>query len=221
MFNKKICKKCGRKIDKNYEFCPYCGNKLKKSEDWGLLGKEDDFESINEFRVPKGFNILFNSLVKNIDKQFKELDRGIGEENNISPKKGGISISISTSGSHPPKIRVNSFGNAPQFKKKEKEIKKQIKEVKNLPQTNLRNFSKLPREEPSTSIRRLSDRIIYEIKIPGVKSIKNISINRLENSIEIKAVSKNKAYFKLIPINIPIRDYNLEKGKLVLELDTE
>ena len=53
------------------------------------------------------------------------------------------------------------------------------------------------------------------------KTKKYISIVKLENSIEIKAVSKKKAYIKLIPINMPITNYQLEKGKLILELEAK
>ena len=41
---------------------------------------------------------------------------------------------------------------------------------------------------------------------------------KLENSIEIKALAKNKAYVKRIPINLPIINYDFSKEKLVLEL---
>ena len=53
--------------------------------------------------------------------------------------------------------------------------------------------------------------------MPGIKSIKDISIIKLENSIELKAISKNKAYFKLIPINLPITNYGILKERLILE----
>jgi len=82
-------------------------------------------------------------------------------------------------------------------------------------------FPKLPKKDPETHIRRFSDRVIYEIKMPGVKSVDDISITQLENSIEIKATTKTKAYSKIIPINLPIYDYNLSKGLLTLELEAK
>ena len=84
---------------------------------------------------------------------------------------------------------------------------------------NLKRISTLPKEEPSTKIRRLANKVIYEINLPEVKSINDVSILRLENSIEIKALAKNKAYFKSIPINLPIINYILSEGKLVLEFE--
>ena len=228
MLKKRICKRCERKISEKYEFCPYCGNLLNensKQEDWGILGQNDFMSSAGETRFPKGLNIILNSLMKNLDKQFKNLDREISgvKTDNKNPwtkiKKGGISISISTSGDSPPKIKIRSFGNDPKFKQEEQQIKEKTKKIpSNLSPGNLKKLSDLPKEEPSTNIRRLSNKVIYEIDMPNVKSIKDVSIIRLENSIEIKALAKNKVYFKLIPINLPIMNYNLSKGKLVLEL---
>jgi len=62
---------------------------------------------------------------------------------------------------------------------------------------------------------------VYEIKMPGVKSPEDISIIQLENSIEIKALANKKVFYKIIPINLPIRNYNLSKGILTLELDSK
>jgi len=216
MFKKKECKKCRKKINDTYEFCPYCGNLLNENfkEDWGMLGKNDVMPSINEIKFPVGLNMIFNSLMKNLNKQFGELDKERKIRKPKMFKKDGISISISTSGNRPPKIRVNSFRNSPKFK----QVKKQIKMPSNFSQENLKKFSSLPREEPLTNLRRLSDKVVYEIDLPGVKSISDISIIKLEKSIEIKAVAEDKAYFKLITISLPIINYNLSDGKLVLEL---
>ncbi len=229
MFKKKRCKNCGKKISKDYDFCPYCGAQLKElfeenNEDWGLLGK-DDF-SHEGIKLPMGFNTLLNSLLKNLNKQIDEFE-DVKKEKKTGMKKGGIGISIYTSGNKPPKIRVTSFGNIPKFKKKEKKMKEKIKKIKNLPQTSPKKFSGLPKKEPETNIRRLSNKIVYEIKMPEVKSIKDVSITQLESSIEIKALAipkgrkKKYVYYKIIPVNLPIRKYNLSKDKLVLELGTQ
>lgn len=224
MFKKKTCKNCGEKINEKYNFCPYCRVPLNEGEDWGMLGKNDFVAPMEEMRLPMGLNTIFNSLMNNLNKQFNELGRDMKEEkkSKTSARRGGISISISTSGNLSPEIRVKSFGDIPEFKEGGRKIKKKVKGLK---MDNLENKSKkfagLPKEEPATDIRRFSNRVIYEIKIPGVKSMKDISIIQLENSIEIKALAKDKVYSKLIPINLPIRGYNLEKGKLVLELEAK
>lgn len=222
MFKKKKCRNCGEKINESYNFCPFCRMPVNDSgEDWGMLGK-NDFMGPDEIKLPMGINTLFNSLVKNLNKQFKELDKEeIKQSKKPGIKKGGISISISTSGDKPPEIKVKSFGNIPELQEQEKQMEEKPKRLKGLASADSKKFAGLPKKEPITDIRRLSNRVVYEIKMPGVRSIKDVSIIQLENSIEIKALAKDKVFQKIIPINLPIRDYALSQGKLVLELDAK
>lgn len=218
MFGKK-CSQCGGDINKKHKYCSTCGSPLQKEEDFGMLGREDIFD--DQIKFPMGFNMIFNSLIKNLDKQFQNMDREVIKHTpDPKIKKGGISISISTSPGKEPQIKINSFGGGPMLEQSSHPVKKELKLVKKLPRTNIK-IGKLPKKEPTTNIRRLSDKVIYEINIPGVKSLKDVSIIQLENSIEIKALAKDKAYIKLIPIGLPILDYSLDKGKLVLELEAK
>ena len=89
-----------------------------------------------------------------------------------------------------------------------------------LPISDSGKFAGLLKKEPETNIRRLSNKVVYEIKLPGVKSVKDVSIIQLENSIEIKALADKKVFYKIIPINLPINNYNLSSGILTLELDS-
>jgi HSP20 family molecular chaperone IbpA len=226
MFKKKTCNKCGKKIVDKYEFCPYCGNSFRGDsgeEDWGMLGKDDLLPSSSEIKFPLGLNLIFNSLMKNLHTQFSKLDKEMKKEQKNTnggkiniPRKSGISISISTSGSKPPAIKINSFGDD----QKLKQIKKKVKEMplNTLSKETLKKISTLPKQEPLTNIRRFSEKVVYEIDMPGVKSLKDVSIIKLENSIEIKALAKEKVYFKLISINLPIINYDFSKEKLILEL---
>jgi len=34
-------------------------------------------------------------------------------------------------------------------------------------------------------------------------------------------LAKNKVYYKVIPINLPVKNYNLSKEKLILELEAK
>jgi HSP20 family molecular chaperone IbpA len=222
MFKKRICQKCGRKIEEKYSFCPYCGDRINtgiNNDDWGMLGKNDFMPSANEIKLPIGFNAIFNSVMKNLTKEFNEqLSRNSFQGEEKQPKKvkkDGISISISTFGDGPPKIKVTQLGEKPRL-----EVQEQKEKLKpnTFTKEKIKKLASLEREEPQTNIRRLSNRVVYEIEMPGVKSLDDISIIKLENSIEIKALSKNKAYVKIIPINLPITNYNLSEGKLILEL---
>ncbi|MEX0920714.1 MAG: zinc ribbon domain-containing protein [Candidatus Pacearchaeota archaeon] len=226
MFNKKRCSNCNEKLDSDYNFCPYCRTPTKGkniNEDWGMLGK-NDFDQNNGEIFPRGLNTLFNSLFSNLseqmDKQLREMGK-LKDQKQRKEKKRGIGISIHTSNGKPPEIRVTSFGGPVSNFKSKKNTKKNKSSVLELPSANAKKFLGLPKEEPKTEIRRLSDKVIYELKLPGVKSLKDISISRLENSIEIKALGKNKVFQKIITLNLPIKKYKFLKKKLVLELDAD
>ncbi len=221
MFFKKKCSRCNRKISSDFEFCPSCGINLgreKRQKDFGFLGQDD---SINlGFQTKMPFQGLFGSLLKQIDSQFQVLDKELGkdiEKARKSPFARGISINISSGSGTQPKIQVRGFG--PGFNnvqvKEAKQIKTKISDEK------LKQISKLPRKEAETKVRRLSNKVIYEIDVPGVFSLDNVLINKLENSIEIKAFSEDKVYVKLLPIKMPLLGYKLEDEKLVLELDSQ
>ena len=210
MFKKKKCPRCKSKIKDSYSFCPSCGMNLSGKEDrqeWGMLGKNDFENLVNEIKLPAGINMLFNSLMKGLDKQLGELDKDRKKQQ--KPTKG-ISISIST---NPFAQQTNNPQNQTKKKDNQTNFSKQISNEK------LKKIASLPKEEPQTTMKRLSNSILYEIKMPGVKSTDDIAINSHENSVEIKALSKDKAYFKIIPFGLPIIDYNLEKGNLIIEFE--
>jgi len=218
MFKKKKCEKCGKKIEEKYSFCPYCGNNSNDDdEDFGMLGKNDFMPIANEMKLPLGLNTLFNSLMKNLSKELDEQLKGnFAEDKSKKVKKDGISISISTFGNGAPKIRVSPMRNQ---KIEQEKVNEKFKR-NNFTKEKIKRFSELKREEPKTNLRRLSNKIIYEIELPDVKSIEDVSIVNLENSIEIKAIGEKKAYTKIIPIRLPIKNYDLSEGKLILELGT-
>ena len=232
MFKKKKCRNCNEKIDKNYNFCPYCRASIEDgfdNEDLGMLGKNDT-EFLEGIKMPLGFNTIFNSLLKNLNKQFSQMDGELLDQNSKKSfehtgnpgnriKKSGISIRISTTQGKPPEIKIKSFGNHQNELQRDSNQEDIQPVLKKFTEKEAKRFLSLPRKEPSTEIRRLANKVIYEIKIPGVKSLDDVSISQLENSIEIKALTKAKAYSKIIPINLPIKKYNLSKGKLILELD--
>ncbi|MCH8945561.1 MAG: zinc ribbon domain-containing protein [Nanoarchaeota archaeon] len=222
MFGKKGCKKCGERIAKKYLFCPNCGNLLNKKkikEDFGMLGKDDFVNEFENFQSSifggAGEKVLGKMLKSTMRMLEKEMKKEFKRKNNGNIKNPRTNFQLFINGE-----RIDNFQTNRHTHQK---IKKQKKEISsnNLPQNHLKKFSKLPKNEPKTNVRRFSDKVIYEINIPGVKSIKDVSIIKLENNIEIKAITKDKAYNKLIPFNFPITDYNFSRGKLILELDSK
>jgi hypothetical protein len=212
MFGKIKCKFCNNKISKKFQFCPYCGrNQSDKAP-------PEFFQPIFKMGFP--FDQIMKQMTKQIESQLKETDMELGEfkmkENQLPKKMKGISISISQSGNGEPIIKVNNLGENENIKRIE------MKEEPSFPQTNLseaemEKISKLPKEEPKANVRRMTDKIIYEINLPGVKK-EDIMITKMHNSIEIKAFTKDKVFFKLLPISLPIMKSELKNGKLILEL---
>jgi len=216
MFNKKKCAKCGEKLNKEYSYCPICGKPTeeKTSENWGMLGKNDFQEETNQFDMSFMGGMGGNMLGKMLNNAMKMLENEMQKE--ARPKKTNFSRSNIRLMINGKEIPINN-----QQPTQKNPTTKKITQKKNLPQNILKGFSKLPKEEPQTNIRRLSDKVIYEIKLVGVKSDASISIRQLEDSIEIKAITKEKAYQKIIPINLPIIDYSFSKESLVLELEAK
>jgi len=227
MFRRKItCVRCRNKIDREFSYCPFCGAKIEKKKSSGWLDEPLDFNEI-------GMRFPFSSLFKEIDKHLKDFDQVLWPKRIESKEKsegkerpftrsGGVSISISSTGGEPI-IRVKPFSFGKPIKGIREEVikvKEPVIKTKRLSKQEAEALLKLPKAEPSTKVRRLTDRIIYEIDLPGVQE-KDVVVNKLQNSIEIKAFTKNKAFFKLIPIALPILRYYLEKGKLIVELKPE
>ena len=217
MFGKK-CSHCNRKIEKDFDFCPYCGTNLGKNrdkKDYGFLGKDDFLSGENlGVNLPGGFDKIISSLMNQLDGQMRNLNKEIKTDKKIPVNAKGISISISMGGKAP-EIKVSGMPGSKIEPVKEVGLKNVLSSEK------AKEISKLPREEARTSVRRMTDKVIYEIDLPGVQGLNNLLINKLENSIEIKAFAKNKVYVKLIPLNLPLINYHLENEKLVLEFKTK
>ena len=240
MFGKKTCSGCNEKVSKEFDFCPHCGSafgKGKNKEDYGMLGTDDElerteasspFESILGKMSSGMFNKLFGNAVKmlekELEKEFKNQNQNVGinenqNQNPIFPQRTNFEIIINGKRINPENIRFSQKVLHPS----ENSNKQKKKTIPKMSSESMKKISKMKKKEPSTNIRRLSNKVIYEIDIPGVKSMEDISIIKLENSIEIKALAedKKKAYSKLIPINLPITNYEFSDGKLILELDAK
>jgi len=228
MFNKKECQKCRERISEKSKFCPNCGfpsSKNYNDDDWGMLGKDDYTQDVEDpFMMPFGgisgrmINKMFNSAMKMLE---KEMTREMTRVNSPAKRvQSRTNIKLMINGKE---VNLNNLPNQQQHRQQnQQQIRPRPEKipVNNLSSDKIKEMSSLPKEEPETNIRRLSNKVIYEINMPEVKSIKDISIIKLENSIEIKALGKKKVYFKLIPINLPIADFNLDNGRLILELET-
>ena len=209
MFNKDKCPKCEKKVNKNNSFCSNCGKQLReiKMKKNGMLGENDFIENkkTNSNGIlgnlnDKMLNKMLNGAMKMLE---KEMQKGMQGDLKKMPKT---------------KVKIMLNGKELGLNGAPKVVQNQPKKII-LPKRILKNFANLRKTEPKTKLKRLGDTIIYEIELPQVESIENISIIQLESSIEIKAVSKENAYSKLIPINLPITNFNFSNEKLILEMN--
>ena len=222
MFREK-CSRCNKKIKKGYDFCPYCGNSLKEDGgDYGFLGKRDTEEGFDQFGLPFGFNMLLKPLMRELPKLMSELDKELKEDSGqergskTGPHTRKFTIHIGRPGQKPIKIQSGN--------KNLNQINRPKKNALSLPKISTEeseDVKKLPRKEPETNVRRLSNKIIYELELPGVNSIENIGINKLETGLEVKAISEKQLFSKFLEVNLPLMNYSFRKGKLVLELGLE
>ena len=216
MFKKKTCARCGKKTSTKFNFCPSCGSNLANNsdEDWGMLGKDDNFLEEDSFSAPLLGGFSAKMLNKMLGGAMKMLEKELEKEMKES-KRTNFELYINGKRIAPDKITVTR-------KPIEKVTTKPKEKIsRTLSQEALKKFLELPKKDPLTNVRRLSNKVVYEIEVPGVESINDISIVKLENSIEIKAIAKDKAYKKIIPIDLPITDYKLDGQKLVLELSVK
>tara|TARA_Y100000310_G_scaffold344303_1_gene456301 strand:- start:1442 stop:2092 length:651 start_codon:yes stop_codon:yes gene_type:complete len=205
------CPECKSKVQDSYSFCPYCGSDLidreKEMKDFGMLGKNDVDTNQN---MPANFGFtdkligsLVNSLAKNLDKQLKNIDKDVERDlsnTEIRSLPNGI------------KIRIG-------YPTQEKEQKKVSKQT--VSSSQIERMSTLPRAEAKSSVKRLSDKVVYELSTPGVESPNDIFVSKLESGYEVKAIGSKKIYVNSLPINLPLKRLSLAKNKLLVEFKAE
>jgi len=202
------CTNCNQRVKRAHNFCPNCGKILKQEsfEDWGMLGKNDAINQQDELALMlQGMG--GGMLGKMLNQTMKMLEKEIAKETSSQEKT--------------PRMKIMINGQEIPLKEKGKpKVPVKIMPIE-LSTESQKKFSKFKKTEPKTSLKRLGDKIIYELETPGVESIKDISIIRLEKGLEVKAVAKNKAYQKSIKIDLPLTKYQLLEGVITLELEAK
>lgn len=211
-FGKKLkeikCTRCEGILKKEFSFCPYCGTSLVTKEEmernYGLLGKNDSVANAgpetmmnsNLGITDKIINNMFNMVMKNLGQQMRD-DM---EHAEISQLPNGIKISI---------------GQAPRRKQVPRIIKKTLTE------DQLQRLATLPRKEAKSTIRRLSDKVVYELNTPGVLTTEDIFISKLESGYEVKALGNKNMYVNSLQIGLPLKGISLDKNKVLVEFKTQ
>jgi len=213
------CPNCKKDIERNWKFCPYCGYELQRE---GLFDRFfsrffkkdffDEFKSIDKF-------FERNMEAFDLSPLFKETEL---EKRRFKGPIKGFSIQITTGTGMEPKVNVKTFGDVDK-KEIEKEVydKLGIKKKPEVIEEKTEKLIKPPKvtEEPKANIKRLGSKVIVDLEIPDVKSEDEIEIRELENSVEVKAIAKDKAYFKILtkPAQFNLTHKSFKNGILHLE----
>jgi len=216
---KKRCPECEKKIEREFDFCPYCGTSMKNKEGYGLLGNDDEISMPNA-KIPKSLNnnhlldrligSAFSTAIKMVEKEMNT------KENQKIPENLQLYINGK-------KINLTKKQSPEQIQGKPQEIDEEgnpvkiIREVPKISEEVLKKSAKLPRKEAKTKLTRLKDKVIYELDTPGINSINNIVINKLEQSLEVKAYTEKAVFIKNISIKLPLISYSIKSDKLFLE----
>jgi hypothetical protein len=137
----------------------------------------------------------------------KQLGSEMQKQGKASQMPKGFSIQISTGLPNMNQMQGNSNAKP----------KKEIIQSKISDKEKERRMS-LKRKEAESSIRRLPDKVVYEIKCPGAKSKEDVVLAPLENGVEIRIYTKDFCYVKSIPMKIDILGFNVKDGKMFLDL---
>jgi HSP20 family molecular chaperone IbpA len=214
------CRNCGSEVNEKWDFCPRCGSRLRGG--------------------------LFTDVFSRMEHELKEMDRMFERDFEVfdlspffrKPIKGrGFSIKITKGSGEKPKVSVKTFGDVDR-KEIEEEAKKmgfrdrlgllksKIRETERYEKPEVKESEELSisgaktTEEPKTQVKRMGDKIVVEVELPEVRNQKDIEVKSLENSIEIKAKSGDKAYFKILtkPPQTSVISKSFRNGILYLEL---
>lgn len=223
---KRRCSNCEKKIARDFDFCPYCGMHMKdRKKDYGMLGKDDHIDPFlqpieSSSFMDKIIGGVFSSAMKIMEKQFQEV-----EESEMNRKKMNQNSRRQRIPSHlqlyinGQRIPLESQSIAPMIGNEEDEGEnvRVLKKTPKISEETIKKSSGLPRKEAKTKLTRLKDKVIYELDTPGISSLNNVVINKLESSIEIKVYTEKTVYMKTLQIKLPLASYSVRQDKVFLE----
>jgi len=140
--------------------------------------------------------------MRSLDKQFKNADR---EFTNTEVKSfpNGIKIRIG-----PPIPGKRQTKNNPT-----------LNHV--LTEKQLKKMANLPRATAKTSVKRIGDRVVYELSTPGLESKEDVFVSKIESGYEVKVIGNKKVYVNSLPLNLPLRKLSILKNKLLVEFNNQ
>jgi HSP20 family molecular chaperone IbpA len=214
------CQVCGSRMEKGWGFCPRCGSRAS-----------GDFFGEIFSRMRKELAEMNRLMEKDIEAfdlspWFREIERKAPAR----PKGSGFTIKIVQSGGGKPDISVRTFGDVDKGK-----LGREIEGLGALQGTGkpvsrglfrpkpakqeIALKGRMRTEEPRTSVASSASKVMVSIQLPGVKSDRDIEICELEDSVEVKALAKDRAYFKILtkPARFRVSKRSFANGVLEME----
>lgn len=200
------CVECGGKSAGGYSFCPYCGSPFGDVEDaseFGLLGKDDRIDYQEGLPMAPGMGLMDKMLTSMVNNMLKNLDKQMRQNGNeraeVKAFPNGIRIKISGPYDQAPKKKAPATPR------------------RSIDDSQIKRMSALPRATAKSQMKRLGDKVMYELSMPGVSSADDVFVSKLENGYEIKAIGDKKVYINSVPINLPLKRFSIMNNKLLVE----
>lgn len=218
MFSSKKCDRCTGKLKDEFSFCPFCGIDLRNPQadarDFGILGKNDSVFGApllggGAMGLPTDFGNIFAQVMKMMEGQIKNMNQENLDFGDSKPEIRRMPNGF--------QIKIGPANHQHQHQKmKVEEVKPRI-----ITDEQRARMVKLPRAEAKTQVRRLSDKIVYELSTPGVASTDDIFVSKVESGYEVKAVGKKKVYLNSLQIDLPIKRYSVKDNRVTIEFGLE
>ncbi len=212
------CTNCKREIPQAH-YCPHCGEHQPHG------GEHQSFDGMFNDK-------FFADIMENFQRMFADMGfEGMDLEKEVidltraaKRKRGaGFTINIVQSGEGPPQIRIQPIGEAESRPMAAGLARGRASGpsgaragAKPLP----KRFADVKRsEEPESVVKRVGNALIADLEVPGVRSEDDIAVTELENSVEVRALAGDKAFFKIItkPARLKLAGKKFKNGKLHLE----
>jgi HSP20 family molecular chaperone IbpA len=194
VFEKRKCIACSTALSEKWLYCPGCGESVspdRKAQDLNFSQSGGEIDIVLK-KISKD--------LANMMKQGNFPNPGFLNEG-VFPGVQGIAISIVPGANLQPQVSIKTIKNGKVCDRNSgrREICKAttVGEEKNQSEAIDGNMKV---EEPDMSFKTVDESRIFEISLPNVNE-KDIKIERLPDSMEIRASSGKVKYFKILPIS--------------------
>ncbi len=215
------CPRCGNELNDDWKFCPACG--LERGGNQADAFGRDLFSKLfKKMNMDK----MFENDIQAIDLSpfFKKVGpRKAG----MRPKGNGFTIRIKSGTGMRPKVNIQTLGDVNR-ETVEKVVQSrfgirgkpgEMNEERRKSHPAMERAMPKVTEEPKADVKRIGGKFTVDVEMPEVKNPDEVEIRELASSVEVKAVTGDKAYFKILtkPHNVRLSGKSFRDGILHLE----